>query len=217
MLAAYEQTPASSNRLKLRGKTKKDKKKGWWAQTLPSLVWFSSLGNLEGRTCLWRSFFFLFLCVCVFCFVLMLLHYQLLTLAEKQGACNVIHPWLYPRHGNPCGLQWRPGLHVGSVSWLGDKFPACAPEGGNFHCILRRGRRCDKRTHVWRWPQKKKRCLNKLYQHLNSICNYLCTVTCLLLFLTPCGFVRVRMNNLSTTFRLLFIEISWSFSNKVKL
>lgn len=48
--------------------------------------------------------------------------YQLLTLARRQGVCNMAQAWLYPRHGNPYGLQRRPGAHVGSVCWLGDKF-----------------------------------------------------------------------------------------------
>lgn len=60
-------------------------------------------------------------------------HYQLLTLAKRQGVCNMAEAWLYPRHGNPCGLQRRPGAHVGSVCWLGDKFPRVRREGGDFN------------------------------------------------------------------------------------
>lgn len=74
------------------------------------------------------------LCVCLqgvdFWSLLMLPHYQLLTLAKRQGVCNMAQARLCPRHGNPCGLQRRPGAHIGSVCWLGDKFPLVRWEGG---------------------------------------------------------------------------------------
>lgn len=81
------------------------------------------------------------LCVCfwgegIFWSLFMLPHYQLLTLAERQGDCNMAQAWLYPRHGKPCGLQRRPGAHIGSVCWLGDKFPLVRREGATSIMLL---------------------------------------------------------------------------------
>lgn len=122
------QTLASSNGLEFRGREKEADEHRHIK--LPSAVtqrlrqpggkiWASYGSRVERcrdlRVCLWGVGWFW---VCVF----MPPHYQLLTLAKRQGVCNMAQAWLYPRHGNPCGLRRRPGAHIGSICWLGDKF-----------------------------------------------------------------------------------------------
>ncbi len=152
---------------------------------LPSPVWLSGRGNLgEGLKHLmaaeWKG---AGICVFVcggwgdFWSLFMLPHYQLLTLAKRQGVCNMAQAWLYPRHGNPCGLQRRPGAHIGSVCWLGDKFPLVRWEGATSIMLLS----FAAEERVW-WdraatrPGKHlsdnivgaKRCLTEIHQHYHS-------------------------------------------------
>lgn len=109
---------------------------------LPSPVWLSGWGDLgEGLERLmaaeWKG---AGICVFVcgvggwvggeFCSLFMLPHYQLLTLAKRQGVCNMAQAWLYPRHAKPPRSPAGPGAHIGSVCWLGDKFPLVRGEGG---------------------------------------------------------------------------------------
>lgn len=51
-------------------------------------------------------------------------------------------PLAVPHHGNPGGLLWQPGLHVGSVSWSGDKF-LLVYRKGVISIASCGGKRCD--------------------------------------------------------------------------
>lgn len=133
-------------------------------------------------------------------------HYQLLTLAKRQGVCNMAQAWLYPRHGNPYGLQRRPGAHIGSVCWLGDKFLLVRGEEAasimlfSFSAWAAEGR-------VW-WGhaatrpckhlsdnvERAKRCLSDIQRHgRGALLIFFPAITYLLLVHTPAGNVMVRL------------------------
>lgn len=97
--------------------------------------------------------------------------------------------------------------------------PCLCTGRGQFPSHLVEGKRCDECLWLCNLANvcltmKEKRFLNEIYQQINSLGNYVHTITCLLLFLTPFGSVGMRIINLSTTLRLAS-EISWSFPNTV--